>query len=106
MIVTFLYRIRGVTGRSYGKYIGRPPSYEEGLDRGMASEVLLPLFQAVYPQQGLEEEDISVGILFVSRDTQDYYSEGEKEVFDVLYCHWPSGTEVFIEGKEVAYKRV
>lgn len=108
MIVTFLYRIKGISGRCYGKYIGRPLSYEEGLDRAIAVEVLLPLFQTVYPQKVLEGEDICVGILFVDRVAQDYYSEEEKGVFDLLYCHWPSETEVFVEGCAVAYpaKRV
>ena len=103
MIVAFLYRVRGVTGRCYGKYIGRVPAYEEGLDRAIAVDILLPFFQTMYAPRTIEEGDISVGVLFVDREIQDYYSEEEKDVFDLLYFHWPSGVEVFLEGKEISY---
>ena len=106
MIVTFLYQVQGVTGRSYGKYIGKLPSYEEGLDRAVA-EVLFPLFQQVYPSKVPDVETILVGVLFVDRDAKDYYSEGEKDIFDVLFCQWSTQpAEVFLEGKAVVMKGI
>lgn len=106
MILTFLYRIHGVTGRSYGKYIGKAPSYEEGLDRGLA-EILFPLFNQRYPSHVKESSDISIGILFVDREAKDYYSEEEKDVFDLLYCHWAMGpVEAFLEGVAIKQERI
>ena len=84
MIITFLYRIKGIVGRFYGKYIGKCPTYEEGLDRALLG-ALLPLFQELYPSVS-DEEDISLGVLVADREAKDYYSEEEKSVFDLLYC--------------------
>jgi hypothetical protein len=101
MIITFLYRIQGVTERSYGKYIGKAPIYEEGLDRGLV-ELLFPLFQHVYPSFATDTSDVSIGVLFVDREAKDYYSEEEKNVFDLLYCQWPAmPVEVFVKGQPV-----
>jgi len=101
MIVTFLYRIQGVTGRSYGKYIGKAPLYDEGMDRGMA-EILFPLFHQLYPDQVKDSSDVSVGILFVDREAKDYYSEEERHVFDLLYCQWSTGpADLFVDGVSI-----
>lgn len=103
MIVTFLYRIRNQPDRFYGKYIGRSPVYEEGLDRALSS-ILLPVFQQVYPSV-VEETDVFIGILSADRDGKDYYSEEEKSVFDLLYCQWPAApVEVFFHGTPVTTK--
>ena len=86
MIATFLYRIKGSSQRRYGKCIGKCPVYEEGLDRALA-EILLPVFQ---PKYGItDSSDLLIGVLSVDRNTEDYFSEEEKHVFDMLYCQWP-----------------
>lgn len=106
MIITFLYRVHGVTGRSYGKFIGKTPSYEEGLDRALAG-MLFPVFQQVYGSRVREVEDISVGVLVVDREAKDYYSEGEKELFDLLFCQWSNQpAEIFVEGKAISLKGI
>jgi hypothetical protein len=93
MIATFFYRIKGSSQRKYGKYIGKCPVYEEGLDRALA-EILLPVFQ---PKYGItDSSDILIGVLSVDRNTEDYFSEEEKHVFDMLYCQWQlTPVEVF-----------
>lgn len=102
MIVTFLYRIKtsGETDRFFGKYIGPSPIYEEGLDRSLV-DTLFPLFQSLYPSIQ-DSSEITIGILYVDRDGKDYYSEEEKEVFDLLYCEWPlSPKEIFFQGRVI-----
>ena len=102
MIVTFLYRIKTgqQTERCFGKYIGPSPIYEEGLDRSLV-DLLFPLFQSLYSSIQ-DPTDLSIGILSVDRDGKDYYSEEEKEVFDLLYCEWPlSPKEVYFQGRAV-----
>ena len=86
MIATFLYRIKGSSQRKYGKYIGKCPVYEEGLDRALA-EILYPVLQTKYDVT--EVSDLFIGVLSVDRNTEDYFSEEEKHVFDMLYCQWP-----------------
>jgi hypothetical protein len=101
MIVTFLYRIKGSSQRGYGKYIGKCPVYEEGLDRALA-ELLLPLFRQQYDLIVTDVYDLSIGVLSVDRDAKDYYSEEEKDVFDLLYCQWSTmPTEIFFAGLPV-----
>lgn len=97
MILTFLYRVPGKAERYFGKYIGKcPDRYEEGLDRVLA-DLLFPLFRVVYGVSDVAE--ISIGILFAERNAFDYYSEEEKDTFDVLYCNWSNQpAEVFING--------
>lgn len=102
MIVTFLYRIKTgeVVDRYFGKYIGRIVSYEEGLDRCLV-DTLYSLFQHLYPSIQ-DPMDISIGVLSVDRESKDYYSEEEKDIFDLLYCEWPvSPREVFFKGHPV-----
>ena len=100
MIVTFLYRIKEVPERFYGKYIGKCPVYEEGLDRALV-EIFLPLFRKEYPSVS-DEADVSLGVLSVDRDAKDYYSEEEKAVFDLLYCNWSTlPVEAFLQGRPV-----
>lgn len=100
MIVTFLYRIRTseTSERCFGKYIGPCPEYEEGLDRCLL-DILFPLFQSMYSFVQ-DPTDITIGILSADRQAKDYYSEEEKEIFDLLYCEWPlTPKEVFFQGR-------
>ena len=100
MITTFLYRIKGDPERYYGKYVGKCAlPYEEGLDKSMV-EILFPFFHQIYPDRVMELSDLSIGILSVERDGQDYYSEEEKYIFDLLYCNWSNQpTEIYLHGK-------
>jgi hypothetical protein len=100
MIVTFLYRIKGSSQRGYGKYIGKCPAYEEGLDQALI-ELFFDVFQKQYPNV-TDSSDISLGILSIDRNAKDYFSEEEKDVFDLLYCKWATmPTEVFFFGNPV-----
>jgi len=55
---------------------------------------------------GLEEEtDLQIGILSHHRDGSDFFSEEEKNVFDLLYCKWSNQPrELFIGGKQIEIK--
>ena len=102
MIVTFLYRIKTskTTDRYFGKYIGPCPVYEEGLDRSLV-DILFPLFQSLYPSIQ-DQMDITIGVLSADREAKDYYSEEEKDIFDLLYCEWPlTPKDVFYQGRIV-----
>jgi|LauGreDrversion4_2_1035121.scaffolds.fasta_scaffold05298_11 hypothetical protein len=99
MIVTFLFRIKGDTGRYYGKYIGKcPEEYSEGLDRSLA-ELLFPFFQAIEPERIMDDTNLSVGVLSAERDVKDYFSEYERDIFDLVYCNWSNQPiEVYWKG--------
>lgn len=108
MIVTFLYRIKNEdNSRQYGKYIGKCPIlYEEGLDRGLA-ELLFPLFSQLLPHSITDPSDIAIGVLSVDRESTHYYSEHEKNVFDLLYCNWSNlPSEIYFKGKQIDPKRI
>jgi len=100
MIVTFLYRVKGDATRYYGKYIGKCPStYEEGMDRALA-EIMFPFFQHTYPDSITDLYDLLIGVISVERDGQDYFSEHEKDIFDLLYCNWSNQpVEIHLNGK-------
>ena len=84
MIITFLYRILDST--HYGKYIGAvSDDYEEGLDIELRS-ILYPLIADHYFLE--DPNELRIGILSAQRNGSDYYSEEEKNVFDLLYCNW------------------
>ncbi len=102
MIVTFLFRIKGDSNRYYGKYIGKcPEEYTEGLDRCLA-EQLFPFFQGAEPERIMDHEDLSVGVLSAERDVKDYFSEHEKDIFDLVYCNWSNQPiEVYWKGSAV-----
>ena len=97
MMISFLYRVKGSADRFYGKYIGKCPLYEEGLDRALAS-LLFPFLSSAHPAL-VDESDLWVGVLSTDREMKDYYSEEEKGVFDLLFCQWsPTQVEVFLQG--------
>jgi len=103
MIITFLFRIKYGEMRSHGKYIGyASDDYEEGLDIELRNQ-LFPVLKKYY---GLEEEsDLQVGILSHHRNGSDYFSEEEKNVFDLLYCKWSNQPcDLFIGGKQIEIK--
>lgn len=103
MIITFLFRIKYGETRYYGKYIGyASDDYDEGLDIELRSQ-LFPVLKKYY---GLDEEsDLQIGVLSHNRDGYDYFSEEEKNVFDLLYCNWSNQPrELFICGKPVEIK--
>lgn len=103
MIATFLYRIGADRSLHHGKYVGPCPTYEEGLDRALLA-IFTPLFHQFY---GVEASDVRLGVLSVDRESKDYYSEEEKEVFDLLYCKWPAmEEEIFFHGEAVRQIRV
>ena len=84
MIITFLYRILDST--RYGKYIGAvSDDYEEGLDIELRG-ILYPLIADHYFLE--DPNELRIGILSAQRNGSDYYSEEEKNVFDLLYCNW------------------
>ena len=84
MIITFLYRILDST--HYGKYIGAvSDDYEEGLDIELRG-IVYPLIADYYFLE--DPSELRIGILSAQRNGSDYYSEEEKNVFDLLYCNW------------------
>jgi hypothetical protein len=95
MIITFLYRILDST--RYGKYIGAvSDDYEEGLDIELRN-ILYPLIANYYFLEDLTK--LQIGILSAQRNGSDYYSEEEKNVFDLLYCKWSNQREeIFLHG--------
>lgn len=94
MIVTFIYRIAGA--KYYGKYIGfLPDEYDEGLDKELSS-VIQPAIHAYYQIS----DPVPIGILSHHRLSRDYFSEDEKEAFDLLYCNWSTHPmEIFFDQK-------
>ena len=103
MIITFVFRVKYGEMRSYGKYLGAvSDDYEEGLDIELRN-TLFPVLKKYY---GLEQEsDLQLGIVSHHRNGSDYFSEEEKNVFDVLYCKWSNQPcELFISGKRVEIK--
>ena len=103
MIISFVFRVKYGETRSYGKYIGYvSDSYEEGLDIELRYH-LYPVLKSYY---GLEHEsDLQIGIISHHRDGFDYFSEEEKNVFDLLYFKWSNQPcDLFISGKRVEIK--
>lgn len=102
MIVSFIYRFKNDPKIHYGKYIGYiNEHYEEGLDREIVSLIKEPL-QNEFEQRNIDKEDPSsliVGILGYNRDVKDYFSEMEKDIYDLLYCNWSTQPpEFFLNG--------
>lgn len=99
MIATFLYRMKGDSSKYYGKYIGKcPTTYEEGMDRALAN-IMFPFFQHTYSDRMKDLCDLSIGVLSVDRMGKDYYSEHEKDVFDLVYCNWTNqAVEIHLHG--------
>lgn len=98
MIVTFIYKLGQDNTKYYGKYIGYVSSdYEEGLDKEITS-ILYHIFEKEYGVKNIE--DIVVGVLGFARDTYDYFSENEANIFDLLYCDWSNQEpEIYLNGK-------
>lgn len=96
MIVTFLYRITGSSNRYYGKYIGYlSENYTEGLDHELRM-IIEPSLLTYYHLS--HSDDIKIGILSCQRNSNDYFSEDEKQVFDLLYCNWSNQpVEIFFD---------
>lgn len=97
MIVTFIFNIKNQKDMMYGKYIGQISNhYEEGLDH----QILLIIRPILEKHFNLNESDhITVGIIGYNRDGYDYFSEKEKDIFDLLYCDWSSQRpDIFIHG--------
>jgi len=71
--------------------------YDEGLDK----EIQCKLYNIFKKEYNLENiDDITIGILGFVRDTHDYFSEKEANIFDLLYCDWNiQETEIYIKGK-------
>jgi len=100
MIVTFIFSIKGQKEKMYGKYIGQiSDDYEEGLDHEILY-IIRPLLEKHF---GLNESDsITIGIISHHRDGYDYFSEKEKDIFDLLYCDWSNQRpDLFIHGVPV-----
>ena len=103
MIITFIYKIKNSNlydsnHKYYGKYIGYvSDDYEEGLDKEL-SNTLYTLFENHYSIKSID--DIVIGVLGFNRDTYDYFSENEANIFDLLYCDWSNQEpEIYINGK-------
>jgi hypothetical protein len=98
MITTFIYKSKNSNTKYYGKYIGFiPEDYEEGLDREIANIVYKILKDILLIN---DIEDLVIGILSFNRDSYDYFSEKEADIFDLLYCKWSyESTEIYIGGK-------
>jgi hypothetical protein len=98
MIITFIYKFKGDHKIYYGKYIGYiTDDYEEGLDKELAS-TLYSIFEKHYSISSMD--DVVIGILSFYRDTSDYFSENEANIFDLLCCEWSIGEpELYLDGK-------
>lgn len=102
MIVSFIYRFKNDPTIYYGKYIGYVSNdYEEGLDKEMVNIIKYPL-QKELESRNIDPEDpssITIGILGADRDIKDYFSETEKDIFNLLYCNWSNQpSEFFLNG--------
>jgi hypothetical protein len=107
MIVSFIYRFKGDPKIYYGKYIGYvSDDYEEGLDREIAIILMNPLKEEL-KRRYIDSEDpssIIVGVLGCDRDIKDYFSETEKDIFDLLFCNWSNqNPEFFLNGHLIKY---
>jgi hypothetical protein len=93
-----MYRIDGAT--YYGKYIGyMSDKYEEGLDVELLTDCY-PILRHAY---GLSNDtEISFGVISYQRSDTDYFSEHEKDMFDLLYCKWSNQpVDIFVKGKRI-----
>jgi len=101
MLIVFFYKIAGTV--YHAKYIGyMPDDYEEGLDI-QVRDLFYPILKKAYSLSS--ENDVCVGITFYNRDGVDYFSENEKNIFDVLYCNWSNQpVEIFVNGIEWKHK--
>jgi len=102
MIVSFIYRFKNDPTMYYGKYIGYvSDNYEDGLDTEIANIIKNPL-QNELESRNIDPEDpssITIGILGADRNIKDYFSENEKDIFNLLYCNWSNQTpEFFLNG--------
>lgn len=100
MIVTFIYKNNKDENKvCYGKYIGfLNENYisQEGMD----IELKNIMYEKFFKRFNLELDDIIIGILGFNRDTNDYFSEDEKYIFDLLYLNWSNQPiEIYFNGK-------
>ena len=99
MIVTFIYKNKNSNTKYYGKFIGYITNdYIEGLDKEM-SYLIYDIVKEYLNLQN--EEDLIVGIIGFSRgETNDYFSENESQIFDLLCCNWSKNSkEIYLNGK-------
>lgn len=98
MIITFIYKIKNDNNTYYGKYLGyMSDDYEEGLD----IELLSKIFHVLKEGYNVETcDDVNIGVLGFNRDTYDYFSEKEANIFDLLYCNWSNQPkEIYLNKK-------
>jgi hypothetical protein len=102
MIITFMYRVKHSPTLYHGKYIGAlTDTYEEGLDVELLNTIF-PILHATYSIN--DTSDVTLGILSYHRDKLDYFSENEKDIFDLLYCNWKAQpSEIFVAGKLIRH---
>ena len=102
MIVTFIYKKKNSNTKYFGKYIGYlSSSYEEGLDRELATRYIYDLVkESLYLN---DPSELIIGILGFNRETCDYFSEEEAYIFDLLYCNWTGGQEkeIYLNGNSI-----
>lgn len=105
MIITFIYKFKGDYKIYYGKYIGYMTyDYEEGLDKELTN-TLYHIFEKYYSISSID--DVVIGILNACRDTSDYFSENEANIFDLLFCDWSIGEpELYLDGKLVKKEKL
>jgi len=98
MLITFFYKIASKI--YYGKYIGSMrDNYDDGLDI-VVRDLIYPTCKTAYSLES--ETDVVVGIISYQRNGYDYFSENEKNIFDMLYCNWSNQpVEIFVNGIQV-----
>jgi len=100
MIVVFFYKINDIM--YHGKYIGKIGGYYEGLDIEIR-DLCYPIWKETYSLNS--EENVWVGIISSQRESTDYFSENEKNVFHTLYCNWSNQpVEIFMNGNQWKHK--
>jgi len=108
MIITFIYKSKNDPNQKiyHGKYIGilnQPYSNEEGMDVELKNIIYEKSLKKQFNLNSGAESDIDniiIGILGFNRDTNDYFSENEKDIFDLLYLNWSNQPiEIYFNGK-------
>jgi len=103
MIITFIYKNKNDPNQKiyYGKYIGflnQPYSNEDGMDVELKNIIYEKSFKKQFNSEDID--NIIIGILGFNRDTNDYFSENEKDIFDLLYLNWSNQPiEIYFNGK-------
>ena len=99
MTVTFIYKLYNENTVYFGKYIATvTDDYNVSLDHEIKS-LIYPILKIEY--KNLEKSDLQVGILFNLRQDYDYYSENEKNVFNLWYYESRKETKIFLDGVQI-----